>query len=54
MTVLLIDARAQMSVLGYGIDGDAIFEILYADDTLLMHSSEQFLESYMKCIEKKK
>ena len=52
MSVLLHDARQQMVADGFEFeDENQWYEILYADDTLLMHSSPSFLEKYMSCIE---
>ena len=51
MTVVLHDARSAMVDLGFSFNDAEVTETLYADDTLLIHSSAAFLETYMKCIE---
>ena len=52
MTIVLHDARETMIEKGFRFPADVFTEVLYADDTLLLHSSEAFLAAYMQEIER--
>ena len=52
MTAVLHDAREDMVQKGSYFDDVEATEMLYADDTLLLHTSVSFLQDYMTSIEK--
>ena len=52
MTAILRDAQEDMVQQGFNFEAAVPTEVLYADDTLLLHTSVRFLEAYMKTIEK--
>ena len=51
MTVIAHDARSGMIDQGFVFESSLPTEVLYADDTLLIHSAPQLLQAYMRSIE---
>ena len=47
MIIVLHDARDLMIQKGFSFEVGVHSEVLYADDTLLLHSFEKFLAAYM-------
>lgn len=52
MTVILHDARQNMTGKGFDRQSAIDTEVLYADDTLLIHVFEKFLAAWMQEIER--